>query len=88
MIKVEDVKKLAELSRLEIPANEMEQLTKEIGGILGYIDQIQKAGSEKINAEKNPVRGEIPWDFSASGMRCVSLRIGVSIKIPMRTEKS
>ena len=40
MVTILEIKKLAELSRLEIPESEMEGLTKEIGSILGYIDQI------------------------------------------------
>jgi len=40
MIKSEDVKKLAELSRIEVSEADIDKMTAEIGGILGYIDRI------------------------------------------------
>lgn len=39
-INKEDVKKLANLSRIEISEDEAEHLSKEIAGILGYVKQI------------------------------------------------
>lgn len=62
MITVKEVEKLVELSRLEIPQAEVEALTKEIGSILGYIDQIQKAPIKDMKTEKQPVRNVVRGD--------------------------
>lgn len=43
MFSVEDVKKLAELSRIELSQKEMEKLSDELSKIVGFVDQIQKA---------------------------------------------
>jgi aspartyl-tRNA(Asn)/glutamyl-tRNA(Gln) amidotransferase subunit C len=42
-ITTEDIKKLADLSRIELSAEEMASLPGQFEGILGYVDQIQKA---------------------------------------------
>lgn len=41
-ISLDEVKKLAELSRLELSEEEMEKMRTEIDSILSYIDTIQK----------------------------------------------
>ncbi|MEI8337739.1 MAG: Asp-tRNA(Asn)/Glu-tRNA(Gln) amidotransferase subunit GatC [bacterium] len=52
MISIEDVKKLAVLSRLEISDSELESVSKEISSILEYVGAIDSAiaGEEKIDA--------------------------------------
>ena len=42
MITIEDIQKLAELSRIKIAPEEQEALRSEIESILGYIDQVKK----------------------------------------------
>ena len=56
MISIKDIEKLADLARIELKPEEKETLAKEIGGILGYIDQIKSAGSKETKREKEPVR--------------------------------
>lgn len=41
-VSTDDVKKLAELSRIELSEEEVAAFQKEIGAILTYIDEIQK----------------------------------------------
>jgi aspartyl-tRNA(Asn)/glutamyl-tRNA(Gln) amidotransferase subunit C len=43
MITIEDIQKLAELSRIKIAPEEQESLRSDIQSILGYVDQIKKA---------------------------------------------
>jgi aspartyl-tRNA(Asn)/glutamyl-tRNA(Gln) amidotransferase subunit C len=38
----EQVQKLAELARLDVPESELAQVAGELGNILGFIDEIQK----------------------------------------------
>lgn len=38
----DQVKKLAELARLDVPESELAQVAGELGNILGFIDEIQK----------------------------------------------
>ncbi len=46
----DQVKKLAELARLDVPENELAQVAGELGNILGFIDEIQKVD---IGAEES-----------------------------------
>lgn len=52
MITIEDIQKLAELSRIKIAPEEQESLRTEIESILGYIDQIKKAPVSKKTDER------------------------------------
>lgn len=45
MIKVEEIEKLAGLSRIEIPEDEKKNLAQDIESILEYISQIQEVAS-------------------------------------------
>ncbi len=61
-IKTEDIKKLAKLARIELTTEEEEKLTREIGGILGYIGQIQTAAGKDVIRQKEPVRNALRPD--------------------------
>ena len=68
MISKDDIKKLADLARIEIEDSELEGLAKEVDSILGYVGQIksvvgnvgfpspdQGEGSKgKVNRRRNP----------------------------------
>lgn len=62
MLKREDTKKLAELSRIEIEDNELDSITGEIDSILGYVGQISSAvssadqGSIELGSAYNVLR--------------------------------
>lgn len=52
MISKEDIKKLADLARIEVSDKEAENLTGEIGSILDYVGQVQKvAGTDDVGVE-------------------------------------
>ncbi len=51
VVKTEDIKKLAKLARIELTSEEEEKLAKEIGGILGYISQIQTAAGLHLSSQ-------------------------------------
>jgi len=46
-IKKEEVKHIAELARLELSSAEIKKMQKEMQGILGYVEQLQKADVSK-----------------------------------------
>jgi aspartyl-tRNA(Asn)/glutamyl-tRNA(Gln) amidotransferase subunit C len=63
MINKEDITKLAKLARVELAENDKEKLTKDVGNILNYVDQIKtavaKTGDErKVGDLRNVVRSD------------------------------
>lgn len=63
MITKEDVKNLAELSRIEISDVEMEKMTSEIDSILGYVSVIQDIKGDAKNIVpklRNVMREDVP----------------------------
>ena len=48
MIDREQVRKVAHLARLELTESEEEQFTRELGGILDYIEQLQELDTENV----------------------------------------
>ncbi len=68
-IKIEDIDKLAELARLDIPANEKESVLKDLGSILKYIDQISEvsvAESREIPTHRNVMREDVVDEKNAT----------------------
>ena len=66
MVTSDDIKKLAALSRLELPEEEVKKLEGEFSSILAYIDTIQKvelpahpSGSVYLDIE-NVMREDVP----------------------------
>lgn len=68
MVTINEIEKLATLSRIEFSKEEIEEMTKDIGSILGYVDQINNASfestSEKgVSAIHNVMRSdELPHE--------------------------
>ncbi len=63
MITTDDIKHLADLSRMEISGAEMEKLTAEIDAILGYVGQIMNTTgdmSRDVPALHNVMRLDAP----------------------------
>ena len=65
MISTADIKKLAELARIEIQEKETEALAKDVEGIVAYVKQVQEIPAQKsipgrrdianvFRADKNP----------------------------------
>lgn len=44
----ETVRKVARLARIRVPEAEMEQLTNELGKIVGWIDQLQEVNTDGV----------------------------------------
>ncbi len=55
MITTEDIKKLADLSRMELSGEEMETLTHEVDSILGYVGQIKTVNLDEAENKKEYV---------------------------------
>jgi len=57
MISKEEVEKIAGLARLELTAEEIEKMQKDLSGILDYFDLLKKAPKIKIEKHdlKNPI---------------------------------
>ncbi len=62
MLKKEDIEKLAELARLEIPDGEKETLRKEVDSILGYVSEIQKVSGSGVKKEAGEIRNVMRED--------------------------
>ncbi len=59
---IEEVKKLAQLARLDVPEAELAQVASEMGTILGFVDEIQKAqidSAEGVVGDTNVFRDDI-----------------------------
>lgn len=56
MLKSEDIEKLANLARLEIPEEEKETLRKEVDSILGFVGEIQKLTPPEPAKEAGVIR--------------------------------
>ena len=52
-ITLDDIKKLADMSRIDMSKEEMEGIAKDFGPILDYVDQIRKAKDMLVNNEKH-----------------------------------
>ena len=63
MISLEEVKKLADLARLEVPAGELEKLGQDLESILGYVSELQIAPVKDVPVEgyylKNVLRADV-----------------------------
>lgn len=68
----EDVLKLARLARLQLSDEEVERFQKEIGAILGYVEQLQKADlkgvepTSQVTGLKNVTRTDEIKDYGVS----------------------
>ena len=47
-ITLEDVRKVAQLARLELPDEEIKVYTEQLEKILGYVEQLEKVDTEKV----------------------------------------
>ena len=47
-ITLEDVRKVAQLARLELPDEEIKVYTEQLEEILGYVEQLEKVDTEKV----------------------------------------
>ena len=68
-ISLEDVKKIAELARIEVSPEEAEKFSGELSDVLGYIDQLSEVDTKsvepisQITGLVNVVREDISEDF-------------------------
>lgn len=63
----EEVKNLADLSRLDIAPDELEKMTSQIDSILGYVGVVQKFSGDserEVPALRNIMREDIPTNDS------------------------
>ncbi|MCP5063533.1 MAG: Asp-tRNA(Asn)/Glu-tRNA(Gln) amidotransferase subunit GatC [Ignavibacteriae bacterium] len=54
----DDVKKIAELARLEFNENELDDYTKEMNKILGYVEKLNKLDTENVKPLSHPIENE------------------------------
>lgn len=72
MITVKEIDKLLSLARMEISEKEKEKLRKDIGSILGYIDQLKEASAVSPKAEKHIVRNVFRDDAISKDESCAN----------------
>lgn len=68
MTTVEEIKNLANLSRIDISEDEAVHLAQEVGSILGYISQITNTTGDMkrdVPALRNVMRDDIPTNLSS-----------------------
>ena len=53
MVSIEEVKKVADLAKLEFSENELSALTSELNNVLGYIDQLKEVDVSNIKPLEN-----------------------------------
>jgi len=59
MLEIKDIDKLAKLARIEFTEPEKEKLLKDIGAILGYIEQIKEVAGNLDAEKKAPLHRNI-----------------------------
>ncbi|MEI6528556.1 MAG: Asp-tRNA(Asn)/Glu-tRNA(Gln) amidotransferase subunit GatC [bacterium] len=74
MIEIKDIEKLAQLSRIDLTDEQKQTYLKEIGSILGYVDQIKnaiaKSGEEReIGDLRNVARPDAVTNDSGSNTK-------------------
>lgn len=57
-VSIDDVKKIAELARLEFSNNEFEEYTIEMNKILGYVEKLNELDTENVEPLSHPVENE------------------------------
>ncbi|MCX6736400.1 MAG: Asp-tRNA(Asn)/Glu-tRNA(Gln) amidotransferase subunit GatC [Candidatus Parcubacteria bacterium] len=55
MISNKDVQNLAELSRIEVKEEELENIRQKLEGILAYVSEVQDLAKEKISSDTSDV---------------------------------
>jgi len=58
-ISKEEIKKLADLARIEIPENELDELGGEMDAILGYVKLIQQFHPDEVLPNVNTEEGSV-----------------------------
>ena len=64
MLSPKDIDNLAELARLDIPADEKETLRKEVDAILGYVSEVQKLSRGEVKKVAGEVRNVMREDVN------------------------
>lgn len=54
-ISADDVKYVAQLSRLEFKEDEIEKFTKDLSSIVGYVNKLNELDTEDVEALVNPI---------------------------------
>ncbi len=54
----DDVKKIAELARLEFNENELDDYTKEMNKVLGYVEKLNKLDTTNVQPLSHPIENE------------------------------
>ncbi len=74
-MQIQDVEKLAELSRIEIPADEKESILNDLQSIVSYIDQIEKVSVENLAEAEYPLRNVFREDGPAHASKMYTEKI-------------
>lgn len=89
MLSPKDIDNLAELARLDIPADEKEILRKEVDSILGYVSEIQKISGGDVTKGVGEVRNvfredkdpHLPGEFTRELLDEAPRRQGDYVKV-------
>lgn len=88
MITLDTIENLAELSRIELAADEKETLRKDLDAILGYVTEVQKIASVEHTPDlylSNVMRADVvtnePTTYTENLLNNAPLRQGQYVKV-------
>ena len=83
-ISADDVKYVAQLSRLEFKEDEIEKFTKDLSSIVGYVNKLNELDTEDLEALVNPIY--IENDFREDDIKDSLDRENVLLNAPEKEE--
>jgi aspartyl-tRNA(Asn)/glutamyl-tRNA(Gln) amidotransferase subunit C len=83
-ISADDVKYVAQLSRLEFKEDEIEKFTKDLSSIVGYVNKLNELDTEDVEALVNPIY--IENDFREDDIKDSLDRENVLLNAPEKEE--
>ncbi len=81
MVTKEEVQKVADLAKLEFAPSELDALTSELNGILGYIDELKELDVTNVAPLENLNEA---FEHGSSGLRADVLRDCLSVEEALR----
>jgi|SRR3989344_2737897 len=59
MLSIEELRKLASLARIEMQDDELEELRSQLGEIIGFVGEVQKADTSSVGEVSMPIQRNV-----------------------------
>ena len=59
VISVDETRRIAGLARLEFQPDELEQVTRQLGTILDYVERLREVDTDSVDPDTGPPAGEL-----------------------------